>query len=274
MAPSDGRVLSRAGRRVGLLAVLGLALLLAADHGWAQSDFQPIPALAGPVVDRVGVLSGAAEQSIRSLALELEEKTGAEIAVLIVPTTAPEDVFDYGMRVVEQWKLGKQGRDDGLLLLIATDDRRLQFLTGYGLEAILPDGRLGAIRDGYLVPAFRAGDFDTGISQAMRAVADVIAADAGVVLSGDPARPPPRSREGGDRRFDPLLFLLILFFILLPMLRGGRRGRRGFAPIFFGGGLGGGFGGRGGGGGAWGGAWGGVWGGGGGFGGGGAGGGW
>jgi len=272
-----GRLVAGACSRVSLLVfLLVLAGLGSLGEARAQDGFQPVPPLAGPVVDRVGVLSAGARKKIEALALELEQKTGAEMAVLIVETTAPEDVFDYGMRVAETWELGKQGRDDGLLLVIATGDRKLHFLTGYGLEGILPDGRLGRIRDAYLVPAFRAGDFDAGVSSALRAAAEVIAADAGVTLSGEPARP-PRSERERERGIGPAGLLFLLAFFLLPLLRvlrGGRRRRRGYAPILFGGGLGGGGGGGGGGAGGWGGGCGGGCGGGGGFGGGGAGGSW
>jgi uncharacterized protein len=223
-----------------------LAALVMAGAAQAQ-DFAAVPALVGPVVDQAGVLDAGAERAISDLARELEQKTGAEMAVLTVPTTAPEDVFDYGMRVAESWKLGKQGVDNGLLLVVAVDDRKLHMFTGYGLEGILPDGRVGAIRDNYLTPHFRKGDYAAGIYSGLRATAELIAADAGVQLTGEPARP-PRERSGRSLRVSPFTLLLLGFFVLPALLGGGRRRRRGFAPIFFGGG--GGFGG-GGAGGSW-----------------------
>jgi uncharacterized protein len=251
-------------------------LVLALGLGLARAEAPPIPKLTGPVVDPANVIAPAEAKALGDLAWELKQKTGAEIAVLTVRSTAPEDVFDYGMRVAEAWKLGSAEKDDGLLLVVAVDDHRAQFFTGYGLEGILPDGKVGAILDDYVVPAFRQGDYGGGIYAGMRAAAEVIAANAGVTLSGTPAQPVRRPR----RRASPFAFLWIL--IVLWVLLGSRRRRLGYGPFLFGSGFGGrrgGFGGTlgggfGGGFGGGGGGLGGFGGGGGGFGGGGAGRGW
>lgn len=261
-----------AGVLVGV--VLGVSL--------AAAELAPIPPLTGPVVDQAGVIDGARARAIADLAFELKQKTGAEIGVLTVRTTAPEDVFTYGMRVADAWKLGSAEKDDGLLLVVATGDRKAHFFTGYGLEGILPDGKLGGILDEYVVPGFRQGDYGGGVYAGVHAAAEVIAADQGVTLSGAPAQPVRRRARRGP---SPFAWIWILIVLWLLFGRGGRRRRRGihvFPPFFgggfgsrgggdFGGTLGGGFGGGFGGGG---GGFGGFGGGGGGFGGGGAGRGW
>ncbi|MFQ5352820.1 MAG: TPM domain-containing protein, partial [Candidatus Binatia bacterium] len=141
--------------------------------------------------------------------------------------------------------------DRGLLLLLAVEQRRVRFFSGYGLEGLLPDGKLGAILDTYATPALRGGDISAGLYNAALAAAQVIAADAGVTLSGQPSQ---RPRSG--RRVNPLGLIWLLFAFPGMLLRGRRRRGLMYMPMFFGGtlggggfggGLGGGFGGLGGG---------------------------
>jgi len=118
------------------LARLLPALLLAATLALAEV---PVPALEARVTDLTGTLTaqqrGALEESLRAF----EALKGAQLAVLLVPTTAPETIEQYAIRVAEAWKLGRQGVDDGLLLLVAKDDRRMRIEVGYGLEGAVPD---------------------------------------------------------------------------------------------------------------------------------------
>lgn len=226
--------------------------------GAAAAD--PAPALRGPLVDEAGVVEPEMARAVEALARELQAKTGAEVAALTVRSTAPLTAFDYGMRVLEEWRLGRAGRDDGLLLLVVVDERQVRFFQGYGLEGILPDGRLGAILDQEVLPAFRAGSYGRGIHDGLRAAAAVIAEDAGVVLDGR-FTPRPPAPQGIDTA--TLLLLLFVVIVLLsivaqtgmstrrvhgrrrpPVFWDGYRGRRG--PGGFGrGGFGGGFGGGG-----------------------------
>src|SRR5262245_56280002 len=174
----------------------GLALVLAALAGAALAlDEPPIPAPTGLVVDQAGVLSLQTEQRLTRLLTELREKTGAEIAVVTVETTAPLDDFTYAMRIAEAWKPGRRGQDTGVVFLVAVRDRRVRILVGYGLEGILPDGLVGAIQDREVVPAFRAGRMEDGIAAGVAALAARIAEDRGVRLEGAP-RSIPRPASG------------------------------------------------------------------------------
>jgi uncharacterized protein len=191
---------------------------------------------------------------------ELKGKTGAEIAVVVVRSTQPLTAFDYAMRIAEAWKPGQAGKDNGVVFLVAIDDRALFILTGYGVEGVLPDGRVGEIRDRLVTPAFRRGDYAGGIRAATEAMAALIAADAGVELSGAPAMPAGAQPLNLSPRQTLLLLLALLFVLWLitqtggwPFLIGGgpyrhRRGGMGGFGGGFGGGVGG-FGGFGGGGG-------------------------
>jgi uncharacterized protein len=163
----------------GLTAALGLAGIALAAGAFAQAPAE-LPALTGPVVDRAGLLAPAQRERLDALARELQSKTGAQMAVLTVESTAPEDIFGYGMRVAEAWQLGSREKDDGLLLVVASRDRKLRFFTGYGLEGVLPDGKLGRILDREAIPRLQRGAPGDAILAAMETAAAEIAAEAGV----------------------------------------------------------------------------------------------
>ncbi|HYV56260.1 MAG TPA: TPM domain-containing protein [Candidatus Nitrosopolaris sp.] len=246
-------------------------VLLAALAVAAHAAPEPvIPAPQGFVTDRAGVVAPDVERRLERLLEELRQKTGAEIAVVTVDTTAPLDDFSYALRIAEAWKPGRKGEDTGIVFLVAVRDRKVRILTGYGLEGILPDGLVGEIRDQEIVPAFRAGHLDDGIWRGTVALASRIAAARGVELTGVPTR-----QQAPEVSLPPwLVFVLVLLFLAL-MVYGARQrpsrfGRAGGFSYPYGG-FGGGFGS---GGGGFGGGSGGFGFGGGGFGGGGAGGSW
>lgn len=229
-------------RNVGVL----LALLM----GLVSTAAAQVRAPQGFVTDRAGVIDPAIAAKLTRLLEELKEKTGAEIAVLTVDSTAPLDDFSYAMRVAEVWKPGKKGEDTGVLVLVAVKDRKIRVLVGYGLEGILPDGLVGQIQDREMLPDFRAGKISDGIWRGVVALANRIAADRGVVLTGVP---PPRAAPRGQPPIPTWVVLLIVVAFMLLAARGGvgpYRRRRG--PMIFPGGSrggdGGGFGGFGGGG--------------------------
>ncbi len=224
---------------------VALLLLAVAGGGAAAAAPRPeIPAPRGFVTDTAAVLGPDVTAHITALATELQAKTGAEIAVLTVPTTAPLDDFSYALRVAETWKPGRAKEDTGVLVLLAVNDRKLRVLTGYGVEGVLPDGLVGQIEDEEMLPAFRAGRFDVGIERGVRAFASRIAADKGVQLTGVPP-PRPQPAAPAPDWLTLLLLLLVLgaFFWIASRGAGVRGGRR--RGIFLPGGFGGGFGGGG-----------------------------
>src|SRR5207344_3150798 len=137
-------------------------------------------------VDQTGTLSVGDIASLDRTLRDFEARKGSQIAVLIVPTTQPEAIEQYSIRVAEQWKLGRKGVDDGALLLVAKDDRALRIEVGYGLEGALPDAIAKRIVEDIIVPRFKSGDFYGGI-------------DAGVegmikVVDGEPLPPPQQTQ--------------------------------------------------------------------------------
>ena len=160
-------------RRV-LLALLACCLFASLAHS-AEGDLQPIPALTSRVTDLTGTLDAQQKQTLESELAALEQRKGAQIAVLIVPTTEPEDIAAYALRVFDQWKLGRKGIDDGILLLIAKNDKKLRLQVGKGFEGTLTDVTSKRIIDEVIVPAFRKNDFaggiDAGVDKAIGVVA-------------------------------------------------------------------------------------------------------
>lgn len=158
------------------------ALFLVATLGWPgiapAQDAQPVPALGDRVIDQTGVLSGEQRQALVQRLADFERAKGTQTAILLVPTTAPEDIADYAQRVFEHWQLGREREDDGLLIIVATDDRRARIHTGYGLEGAIPDLVARRVIDERLAPRFQAGDFGDGLLDATAALFRLIDGEA------------------------------------------------------------------------------------------------
>lgn len=146
--------------------------------GWAgpalAQQLAPIPALDSPVVDTTGTLDAAQKQALEQQALALQQRKGAQLQVLIVPSTQPEDIAQYSTRVFDQWAIGRKGVDDGVLLLVAKDDRRVRIEPGYGLEGAIPDAIANRVIQEYLVPHFRQNDYAGGITAASGVLVKII----------------------------------------------------------------------------------------------------
>lgn len=165
-----------------------------------------VPPLTGRVVDLTATLSpdqvAALEQKLKAF----EDRKGSQLAVLIVPTTQPETIEQYALRVVEQWKLGRKKVDDGALLLIAKNDRKLRIEVGYGLEGALNDATSKRIIDEIITPKFRSGDFAGGISDGADRILKVI--------DGEPLPAPKPEGELPDLgligEYFPFLLIVVL----------------------------------------------------------------
>jgi uncharacterized protein len=191
------------------LLLAGGLVLAAVAH--AQT-LAPIPPLTSPVVDTTGTLSAAQIAQLEQQALALQQRKGVQLQILVVPTTQPEDVAQYAQRVFDTWKLGREKVDDGVLLLVAKDDRRVRIHPGYGLEGAIPDITAGRIVQEYLVPKFRAGDFAGGISDATAALTRLI--------DGESLPTPMASHASGDDSDGALVFALFAAFIVASIVRG------------------------------------------------------
>jgi len=217
------------------------------------------------VVDLARIIDDGREYKLDRYLRELEEKTTTQFVILTIPSLEGESIEDFSITVAhDRWKLGQKGEDNGLLLVVAVQDRKYRIEVGYGLEGILPDSLVGSIGRENLVPAFRRGDYSGGITRAALVLANVIASDRGVTITGmpKPTRPQPvrgRRKPTLCGSISSILFFIVmailfirnprLFFMLFLMSSiGGRRGPWGGGGGGFGGGFGGGGGGFGGGG--------------------------
>ena len=133
-----------------------------------------VPALTARVTDLTGTLSGEAVTRIEAKLADLEAKKGSQIAVLIVPTTQPEDIDQFGIRVEDAWKLGRKGVDDGAYLIVAKNDRRVRIEVGYGLEGALPDAIANRIVTETITPHFKLGDYDGGVEAGVDQMISVV----------------------------------------------------------------------------------------------------
>lgn len=168
------------------------------------------------VVDKAGIIDANYEQQIEGWLRELEQKTTAQVKLLTVPTTDGEDVFGFGMRHAERWKLGRKGKDNGALVVIALKEREFRVLTGYGLEPSLPDSWCGQLTREVVVPSFRAGDYSQGAYNAMTAIANRVADASNIQLTGIPQyRFAPRPRVAPPWGAWGIPVPLIIIFILL-----------------------------------------------------------
>lgn len=187
-------------------------LLLFVGLPWPGLAQQAIPPLAARVTDLTGTLTQEQRQALEHKLANLEQAKGSQIAVLLVPTTQPETIEQYALRVAEHWKLGRKGVDDGVLLLVAKEDRRLRIEVGYGLEGAIPDAVAKRIIEEIILPRFRGGDFAAGIEAGVEALVSLV--------SGEPlpAPQPPARRALG--LFEETLPVAMMFvFVLGGLLR-------------------------------------------------------
>ena len=198
------------GRWPALWAIVGLAALIiggaAPFTGTARAqDLQPVPALTARVMDRTGTLSAAQRDALEARLAAFEAKAGPQIVVVIVPTTQPEDIAAYAQRLGDAWKIGRKDVGDGLLLVVAKDDRRLWIATAKALEGAIPDLAARQIIRDRITPAFRNGDYAGGLGQGLDAL---IARIQGESLPAPP-QPTLGAAEDGVQRDDLLAFLFV-----------------------------------------------------------------
>ncbi len=190
-----------------------LALLLFCCSASAFAEVA-VPALTGRVVDQTGTLTAGEQATLNGTLADFEARKGSQIAVLIVPTTDPESIEQFSIRVAEAWKIGRKKVDDGAILLVAKNDRKLRIEVGYGLEGALTDVTTKRIIDETIAPRFKSGDFAGGISTGVDRMIKVI--------DGEPLPPPPaRSEWSGDSGVFEQMFEYAPFFLFGALFVGG-----------------------------------------------------
>ncbi len=184
-----GRYGERWGRWLAFLLLVGCLAL----SSLARADaLVPVPPLQGRVTDLTGTLSPATREALTRQLADLEQAKGAQVAVLLVPTVGPESIEQYSLRVAEAWKLGRRGVDDGVLLLVAKNDRRARIEVGYGLEGAITDAQAKGIIEDRMFPLFRQGNFDAGVQAGVSALVSLIQGEA---------LPPPVRKAGAGKGY-------------------------------------------------------------------------
>jgi uncharacterized protein len=248
-------------QRFLLRLILALTLLSAlAATGYSKAD---LPTPSNYVEDYANVINDSDERSLNGILKELEQKTGTQYIVLTVLSTSGLPIEQFSIELAEKWKLGRKGKDNGMLFVFATKQKQARFEVGYGLEGFITDQYTNRVGRNVLVPYIKQGNTSRGIYETNLQIADRIATEAGVNLTGMPKITPVPVR---DRRRGPpccsvlsiIIFMLLIFggagrgmgwWFFLPFMMGGFGGHGGYgrSGSFGGGSFGGGFGGFGGG---------------------------
>jgi len=218
--------------------LLAFCWVLLFASGSLRAELVPVPALQHRVTDLTQTLTPDQQSQLEAKLAGFEQQKGSQIAVLIVSSTKPEEIEQYSIRVVDAWKLGREKQDDGILLLVAKDDRKMRIEVGYGLEGAIPDLIAKRIISEIMAPSFRQGDYYGGINNAVEQVIKLIA--------GEQLPAPAQSKPNGGKLLDMLYLVFIGAFVVGGILRaifgkfvGGvlNGGLIGMLIWFFGGGL-------------------------------------
>lgn len=189
-----------------------LVMLMFSITTASAADLQVIPALSSPVADITNTLSAADQQALAQKLSAFAQEKGSQIAVLIVPTTQPEDIAQYSLRAAEAWQIGRDKHDDGVIILLAKNDRKMRIEVGYGLEGAIPDAIAKRIVSDVMAPYFRQGDFTGGLNAAV----DQLMA----LISGEALPAPAKKQAGASSFFDYLPILMFGAIFSGMVLRG------------------------------------------------------
>ena len=191
--------------------LFAFSLMLSLASGSLRAELVAVPVLQHRVTDLTQTLTSEQQSQLEAKLAGFEQQKGSQIAVLIVASTKPEEIEQYSIRVVDAWKLGRQKEDDGVLLLVAKDDRKMRIEVGYGLEGAIPDLIAKRIITEIMAPSFRQGDFYGGINNAVEQLMRLI--------SGENLPEPAHSQSTGDKLWDMMYLLFIGAFVAGGILR-------------------------------------------------------
>ncbi|MBX7021464.1 YgcG family protein, partial [Providencia rettgeri] len=214
LALTAGPGSARSGRLAWACGLLMALLFLCWPWAQAQAKPEPVPAIAGWVTDTTGTLSPDQKDALNQQLKAVEQEKGAQVVILMVPTTGEETIEQYALRVFDQWEIGRKKVDDGILLLVAKDDRRMRIQTGYGLEGAVTDLQAGRIIREQMTPRFIEGNFYAGIQAATDSLVGLV--------NGEELPPPPKNApvtsSGEDGVFwEPLLAVGAIVFFASPL---------------------------------------------------------
>ena len=183
-----------------------------------------IPKFSAPVVDKANILSANVESALNQSLESFRRASGPQVAVLTVSSTGNQSIEDFSVDVARKWELGDKTRDDGVLLVIAFDDRKLRVETGSGIEGELTDVEAGRIIDGIIAPQLKAGNPDAAVLNGVSALISELAAAPGETVTIDAAATRDAQSTGGNIFFTIISFIFFLIAIVMFVIRGRQRG--------------------------------------------------
>ena len=216
---------------VRLVAALGLLFFLASAAG-AADDLVAVPPLAARVTDLTGTLSDEQRASLEADLALFERSRGSQIAILLVPSTKPETIEAYSILVAEAWKLGRKGIDDGILILVAMNDRKLRIEVGRGLEGAVPDAVAKRIVAEVIGPRFKEGDFFGGLQAGVAKLQSVIGGEALPSPKGDRRSGVATLPTGLEGRYLVGMFIAVIVGSMLSKLYGRLAGSASTGGVF------------------------------------------
>jgi uncharacterized protein len=209
----------------GFLVAIVVAMTMFALPAVAAPKF---PALSGRVVDEANILSPQVEQDLTAKLKTLEDSTGRQLVVATVPTLQGYEIEDYGYQLGRTWALGSKDKDDGAILLVAPNDRKVRIEVGYGLEPVLTDALSSVIIQSAIIPKFKAGDMEGGVVAGTDEIlAQLSLPDDQAKANVAQAAKPQAAHRGGGGGFAAILILFFVIFLITRLLPGRRRRRGG-----------------------------------------------
>lgn len=188
-----------------------LGVVLAMLFALQAQALQAIPPLSSPVTDLTQTLNSQQQAALANKLTTFAKEKGSQVAVLIVPTTEPEAIEQYSIRVADEWKIGREKEDDGVIVVVAKNDRKMRIEVGYGLEGAIPDAYAKRIIAEQLTPKFKRGDFYGGLDSATNQIT--------ALIEGEDLPPPTISYDQGRKLFELLPLILFVFIISGAILR-------------------------------------------------------
>jgi uncharacterized protein len=186
------------------LRLLAACWLLLASGSASAADLVPLPSLTARVTDLTATLPPDRRVALEAASAAIEQAKGSQVAIVILPTTQPETIEQFGIRVAEAWKIGRRGTSDGVIIIVAKDDRKMRIEVGYGLEGAIPDAVAKRIVADVMAPRFKQGDFAGGLDEAVAALGKII---------GGEALPEPVAPEPMNVNMDAGIWLLAAIFL-------------------------------------------------------------
>ncbi len=180
----------------------------------ATAEFNP-PQMTNFIMDTAGIIDGGTKKELHGLIKSVERQTGIQIAILTLPSLDGESIEEVSIKTTEAWNLGQKGADNGILITVAKNDRKIRIEVGYGLEEILTDTKCGLIIRNVIAPEFKNGDYSAGIEKGVKILASLAAGDEEVQKALDEAEKAESEEDSGLADLIPLIFFALFFIIVV-----------------------------------------------------------